>query len=169
MPMLYMAFAQRLGYPVYGVVVPDHTFVRFVDPRLRAQNIELTAEAGHEPDEGYAYRLNVSERAIKSGAYLRTLSRRQYLGVLIQQNAIAIGARGELDKSIRYFEAAHDLDPQNVYFPKNLKSLWVRKAWQASSPEWANKYFEIAYRYDMQAESLGWTRDPDANTRGRKK
>ena len=34
-PMLYMAFAQRLGYPVYGVVAPEHTFVRFVDPQAQ--------------------------------------------------------------------------------------------------------------------------------------
>jgi regulator of sirC expression with transglutaminase-like and TPR domain len=167
-PMLYMAFAQRLGYPTYGVLAPEHTFVRFVDPRLEAQNIELTAEAGFEPDEGYAYRLNVSQKAISSGAYLRTLSRRQYLGVLVQQNAIAIGARGDLDKSIRYFECAARLDPQNVYFPKNLHALWMRKAALASSPEWAGKYREIAFRYFEQAENMGWTRDPDANTRGKK-
>ncbi|WP_076998256.1 transglutaminase family protein [Variovorax sp. KK3] len=167
-PMLYMAFAQRLGYPVYSVVAPEHMFVRFVDPRLREQNIELTAEAGFEPDEGYAYRLNVSRRAIKSGAYLRTLTRRQHLGVLIQQNAIVIGMRGDLDKAIRYFEHAAQLDPQNVYFPKNLGSLWIRKAKQASSPEWAGKYRQIAYRYHDQADAMGWTHDPDANTKGKK-
>lgn len=163
-PMLYMALAQKLGYPVYGVLAPEHTFVRFVDPRLKTQNIELTAEAGYEPDEGYAFRLNVSQKAIKSGAYLRTLSRRQYLGVLIQQNAIALGARNELDRAIRYFEFAADLDPKNVYFPKNLQALWTRKA-KAASPERTNKYREIAYRYFQQAENMGWTRDPDANTR----
>lgn len=167
-PMLYMAFAQRLGYPVYGVVAPEHTFVRFVDPRLKEQNIELTAEAGFEPDEGYAYRLNVSQKAIRNGAYLRTLTRRQYLGVLIQQNAIAIGAGGDLDRSIRCFEFAAELDPRNVYFPRNLHALWIRKAGQASSTEWAGKYREIAYRYYDQAEAMGWTRDPDANTRGKK-
>lgn len=167
-PMLYMAFAQRLGYPVYGVVAPEHTFVRFVDPRLKEQNIELSAEAGFEPDEGYAYRLNVSPKAIRNGAYLRTLTRRQYLGVLIQQNAIAIGARGDLDRSIRCFESAAELDPRNVYFPRNLHALWIRKAKAASSLEWAGKYREIAYRYYDQAYEMGWTRDPDANTRGKK-
>ena len=89
----------------------------------------------------------MSQKAIRSGAYLRTLTRRQYLGVLIQQNAIAIGARGDLDRSIRCFEFAAELDPRNVYFPRNLHALWIRKTRQASSPEWAGKYREIAYRY----------------------
>ena len=167
-PMLYMAFAQRLGYPVYGVIAPEHSFVRFVYPRLKQQNIELTAEAGFESDAGYAYNLNISQKAIRNGAYLRTLTRRQYLGVLIQQNAIAIGARGDLDKSIRYFECAAELDPRNVYFPRNLHALWIRKAKAASSPEWAGRYREIAYRYYAQAYDMGWTRDPDANTKGKK-
>ena len=53
-PMLYMAVAQRLGYPVYGVTAPEHSFVRFVDPRLKEQNIELSSQlwrAGN-PEQG---------------------------------------------------------------------------------------------------------------------
>jgi regulator of sirC expression with transglutaminase-like and TPR domain len=60
-PMLYMAIAQRLGYPVYAVMVPDHSFLRFVDPRLKEQNIELSGGAGYSPDEEYAFSLNVSQ------------------------------------------------------------------------------------------------------------
>lgn len=165
MPMLYMAIAQRLGYPVYGVLAPEHSFLRFVDPRLKEQNIELTAHAGYEPDEGYAFRLNISSKAIKSGAYLRTLTRRQYLGVLILQNAIVLSNRGELDRSIRYFEFAADRDPQEVYYIKNLQTLWSRKSKAAATPEWTQKYREISYRYFLRAEEMGWTRDPDANTR----
>lgn len=163
--MLYMAIAQRLGYPVYGVTAPEHTFLRFVDSRLKEQNIELSSGAGYEPDEGYAFRLNISKLAIQSGAYLRTLTRREYLGVLIQQNAIAISMRGDLERSIRYFEAAVRLNPKNVYCPKNLQSLWLRKARREPSPEKASEYGRLAHRYFMQAESMGWTHDPDANTK----
>lgn len=168
LPMLYTAIAQRLGYPVYPVMAPEHTFVRFVDPTLKEQNIELSAGAGYSSDEDYAYRLNISAKAIKKGAYLRTLTNRQYLGVLLQQNAIVWGNRGQLDKSIKYFEKAYEIDPKNVYFPKNLQHLWRRKAEKESSPELAMKYREKSYRYYEISEELGWTRDPDANTKGKK-
>jgi regulator of sirC expression with transglutaminase-like and TPR domain len=167
-PMLYTAIAQRLGYPVYPVMAPEHTFVRFVDPTLKEQNIELSGGAGYSSDEDYAFRLNISAKAIKKGAYLRTLTNRQYLGVLLQQNAIVWGNRGQIDKSIKYFEKAYEIDPKNVYFPKNLQHLWRRKAEKESSPELAMKYREKSYRYYEISEELGWTRDPDANTRGKK-
>lgn len=166
-PMLYTAIAQRLGYPVYPVMAPEHTFVRFVDPALKDQNIELSSGAGYSSDEDYAYKLNISSKAIKSGAYLRTLTRRQYLGVLLQQNAIVWGNQGKIDKAIKYFEKAYELDPKNVYFPKNLQLLWRKKSEQAPSPEIATGFKEKSYRYYEISEKLGWTYDPDANTRGK--
>ena len=164
-PMLYMAVAQRLGYPVYAVTAPDHSFVRFVDPRLKEQNIELSASAGYSPDEDYAFNLNISQKAIKNGAYLRTLSKRHYLGVLLLQNALAFDEQGDLDRAIRYLEKAEEIDPKNVYFPRNLAAMWIHKAKQQKVPEAVEKFRKIAYEYLAKAQDMGWTRDPDANTR----
>ncbi|CAN5402993.1 hypothetical protein BH11PSE7_BH11PSE7_36880 [soil metagenome] len=69
-PMLYMAVAQRLGLPVYAVFAPEHQFVRYVDPALVEQNIELSGGAGYSPDDDYAFRLNISDKARRNGAYL---------------------------------------------------------------------------------------------------
>ncbi len=165
-PMLYMTVAQRLGYPVYAVMAPDHSFVRFVDPRLKEQNIELSTDAGYSPDEDYAFKLNVSAKAIKNGAYLRTLSKRHYLGVLLMENALAFGDdQGDFDRAIRYLEKASEIDAKNVYYPRNLAAMWIRKAKLAKSPETVERYRQIAYEYRAKAEDMGWTRDPDANTR----
>ncbi len=45
MPLLYLAIAQRLDYPVYPVAAPQHLFLRYVDPTLKEQNIEGEAAA----------------------------------------------------------------------------------------------------------------------------
>jgi len=164
-PLLYMAIAQRLGYPVYAVIAPEHNFVRFVDPSLKEQNIELSGGAGYSSDAEYAYNLNISPQAIESGAYLRTLTRRQYLGVLLQQNAIVFRTRGNIDRSILYFEKAYEIDPKNVYFSKNLSMLWHQKGDQATTAEQAETCRQKSNRYYVIAEQLGWTNDPDANTR----
>lgn len=168
LPMLYMSIAQRLGYPVYSVMAPEHTFLRFVDPALKEQNIDLSSGAGYSPDKDYAYKLNISPRGIKSGAYLRTLTRRQYLGVLLMQNGIVFSSRGEIDRAIMYFEKAYEIDPKNVYFAKNLEGLWLRKLNEASSAELAGKYQENYNNFRVLSEKLGWVSDPDANTRRRK-
>ncbi|MEO5670689.1 MAG: transglutaminase family protein [Ramlibacter sp.] len=164
-PMLYMAVAQRLGQPVFAVSAPEHYFLRFADPRLKEQNIELTGEAGYSSDEEYAFNLNVSPKAIQSGAYLRTLNRRQFLGVLLMQNAIAFAERGDVDRAIRYLEKAAEIDPKDVYFTKNLQVMWMRKSKAATTHELVSEYREKAFRYFLKAEEMGWTRDPDANTR----
>lgn len=168
LPMLYMVVAQRLGYPVYPVTAPEHTFLRYVDPALKEQNIDLSSGAGYSSDAEYAYNLNISPQGIKSGAYLRTLTKRQYLGVLLQQNAMVFSRRGNIDRAILYFEKAHELDPKNVYFAKNLSNLWHHKVQTASSNELAEKYRVISARYEAESRQLGWTSDPDANTRKRK-
>jgi regulator of sirC expression with transglutaminase-like and TPR domain len=165
-PMLYMAIAQRLGYPVYAVIAPEHNFVRFVDPSLKEQNIELSGGAGYSSDSEYAYRLNISQRAIESGAYLRTLTRREYLGEFLQQSAIVFRTRGDIDRSILYFEKAYEIDPKNVYFSKNLSMLWHQKGNLATTAEQAEQCRLKSNRYYSISEELGWTSDPDANTRG---
>jgi len=166
--MLYMAVAQRLGYPVYPVIAPEHTFVRFVNSSLKEQNIELSSGAGYSTDEDYAYKLNINPKAIRAGAYLRTLTYREFLATLLQQNALVFASRGNLDKAIRYFEKAQRIDSRNPYFPKNLAGLWASKAKLASSPEATQAFRLKSYRYFQRAEDLGWTHDPDANTRSNK-
>lgn len=168
LPMLYMVIAQRLGYPVYAVMAPEHKFVRFVDPLLKEQNIELSGGAGYSSDAEYAFRLNISEQAIRNGAYLRTLTKRQYLGVLLQQNAIVFSKRGNIDKAIIYFEKAREIDPKNVYFAKNLAGLWGYKTMAARSRQLAEIYWLTSRKYEAESQRLGWTNDPDANTRKKK-
>lgn len=51
MPLLYLAIAQRLGYPVYPVNVPYHLFLRYSDPTLEQKNIEATGGGGYVPDD----------------------------------------------------------------------------------------------------------------------
>jgi regulator of sirC expression with transglutaminase-like and TPR domain len=43
MPLLHLAVAQRLNYPIYPVSAPQHIFLRYDDPGLEMQNIEATA------------------------------------------------------------------------------------------------------------------------------
>jgi regulator of sirC expression with transglutaminase-like and TPR domain len=85
MPTFYMAVGQRLGYPIYPVSAPQHVFLRYVDPKFKEQNIEATEGGGYSPDDNYRKDLEVSAKALKSGAYLRTLSHREFLGYLISQ------------------------------------------------------------------------------------
>ncbi len=168
-PLLYMVIAQRLGYPVRAVFVPEHSFVRYVDPSLKEQNIELSAGAGYSSDEDYAYRLNINERGIASGAFLRTLTKRQYLASLLMQNALVFIKRGDVDRADWYLERAHKLDPKDIVVVKNLSTAYRMQSKRTQDPVVAASLKAKSIEYFWKTEDMGWTRDPDANIRREKR
>lgn len=168
LPMLYMAIAQRLGYPVYAVHAPEHSFLRYVDPSLPggAINIEVSGrQISWLSDAGYAHWLNINDRAIKSGAFLRTLTRRQWLGLLLEENAVVFSKAGYWDRAILYVKKAQELDPQDPYYPKNLAQAYEVKAQRTEARDLAEKYMKMSHNEAALAESMGWVNDPDALTR----
>jgi regulator of sirC expression with transglutaminase-like and TPR domain len=169
LPMLYIAVAQRLGYPVYPVMAPEHVFLRFVSPQLKEQNIEATEGGGYSPDEDYVERLNISTKAIKSGAYLRTLTYRQFLGELLQVNAVTLGQQGQYDKAIRYMEKVIQLNPKSAPTYDNMRIAYTMKSKQAytiGAFDLVNKYQVMAQQASLKAEALGYVRAQPLKPRG---
>ncbi|MCG3204842.1 MAG: hypothetical protein KCHDKBKB_01559 [Elusimicrobia bacterium] len=160
MPVLYIAVAQRLGWPVYPVSVPDHSFVRYVDPNLKEQNIETTSNGGYVPDEGYAKDFMVSERGRKSGAYLQTLSYRKSLGDLVAVNGIWFGQRGQLSKAITYLEIATKLNPKLAGAWMNLANANRMMAKRSNGAE-AEKYLAMAAECSKKLDELGFVHPKD--------
>ncbi|MEW6331086.1 MAG: transglutaminase family protein [Pseudomonadota bacterium] len=169
LPMLYMAVAQRLGYPVYPVMAPDHVFLRFVSPGLKEQNIEATEGGGYSPDEDYIQRLNITKKGLKSGAYLRTLTYREYLARLLETNAITIGRRGDLTKAISYLERVIQIDPKSAPTYNSLRIAYAMKSQQAHAAEafdLVNRYQDKARQASLKAETLGYIRSKPLMPRG---
>ena len=122
MPLLYLSVAQRLGYPVYAVTAPQHIFLRYDDPALEMKNIEATNGGGYSPDAEYIATLQASSDALAHGTYLRTLTYREYLGLLIEQNGIHWGMHGNNEKAIEYLETAIKLNPRAA---DSIRSLGI--------------------------------------------
>jgi regulator of sirC expression with transglutaminase-like and TPR domain len=114
MPLLYLALAQRLGYPVYPVSAPQHLFLRYVDPKLKMQNIEATGGGGYASDEDYAIDMEIPSRGIETGAYLKTMSYKDLLAELFVENAVYWAKNHNAPKAIRYFEESLKLNPHNA-------------------------------------------------------
>jgi regulator of sirC expression with transglutaminase-like and TPR domain len=75
MPVLFLIVADRMGLNVRLAAAPLHLFVRYTDPAGAAHNLEATS-GGHEArDLWYRQNLPMSDRAIGSGAYMRTLGK----------------------------------------------------------------------------------------------
>jgi hypothetical protein len=81
--LLYIAVAQRLGYPVYSVSAPEHLFARWVDPVFKLQNIDPSGRGRFAPDEEYIRRMEIPSYAVKNGTYLRTMSYQELAGYMV--------------------------------------------------------------------------------------
>jgi regulator of sirC expression with transglutaminase-like and TPR domain len=158
MPLLYMAIAQRMGYPVYPVTTPDHNFLRYVDPRLKKQNIEATSNGGWSPDETIIEELEVSEEGIKSGAYMRTLSYHEYLANLLVLNANYWAEREDLAKAFVYIMKATDINPKDANHFEALAMTMYRISKRARTPLDTERFRDDAMWYHDIAIDLGFVR-----------
>lgn len=120
MPVLYMAVAHRLDWPLKAVVAADHMWCRWDDGKKRF-NLEATStkSGGGEgsfstpPDEAYRTDLNIPAKAVEVGSDLSTLTARQTLGVYLQQRS------GYFRETGKWAEAEEDILLARVCFPEN--------------------------------------------------
>jgi regulator of sirC expression with transglutaminase-like and TPR domain len=159
MPVLYLSVAQRLGYPVYMATAPDHYFLRYVDPRLKEQNIEATGGGGYSSDSQYIKDFQIPEKAIKNGEYLRTLTHRELLADLISQNAIFWAKKGDIQRAIRYLEHCVKVFPTSGGINETLGYSYLIYQQDLKGEE-ALKYYEKGVYHRRKAQELGFLRLP---------
>lgn len=155
MPILYAAIAQRLGWPIYIVHVPDHSFVRYVDPTFHEQNIETTSAGDYVPDDTYAKDFRVSAKGRASGAYLRTLSYRETVADLLAINGVVLGRQGQIEKAIAYLQSATEINPRLVTAWASLGTVNMLMARQLPDSE-AERYRIAADQCAQKLTELGF-------------
>lgn len=82
MPILFLILAEKLGIAFRLASAPHHMFLRYLAPDGSTINVEATS--GGHPARDIWYRRNfpMSDRALASGLYMRTLSRREGLALM---------------------------------------------------------------------------------------
>lgn len=162
MPLLYIAVAQRLDYPIYPVAVPDHLFVRYSDPSFKEQNIETTSGGKYFPDEAYIEHFSVSSQGLESGSYMRTMTYRELLGHLLAANALVFAREGRGDRALSYDEKATEFNPKFADHYDAVRIGYVAMSGAAKGQS-AKKARQQAQHYALKAQQLGFV-DP-ANIR----
>ena len=93
-PVLYVAVGRRLGHPLKLVTTRGHLFARWDDDKERF-NIEATNEGLNcFPDKYYHHwPFELTELEIKSGRYLRSLTREEQLAVFADPRNVSEDGR----------------------------------------------------------------------------
>lgn len=115
MPVVYVAVARRLGYPVKLVTTKEHVFARWEGEHERF-NIEATNQGlSVYKDEYYTtFPSELSKAELDSGAYLRSLSPAEELAVFMVTRGNVLEDTGHEAEAIVAYAYAHMLDPKSI-------------------------------------------------------
>jgi tetratricopeptide (TPR) repeat protein len=106
--ILYLSIAERLDFPLFGVNVPEHIFVRYDDGKQKI-NIETGRKGMSLPDTFYVKHSveQFDEESVVRGCYLQNLDNREVISnILLNRSKIRRedgdhkGALGDCKKSI---------------------------------------------------------------------
>ncbi len=112
MPILYIALARRLGYPVKLVTTRGHLFMRWDSPRERF-DMDATGKGLDEyTDEHYKqWPFPVTGEEIKADGYLQSLTPAQELSVFLSIRAECLHQAGRIKETVAALAAAEKLEP----------------------------------------------------------
>ena len=176
MPILFLIQAERVGLKVTLSTAPFHIFVKYFDDEMgRYVNLETTDGANPARDEWIRQNIAMTDRSIESGIYMRTLSKREVIGVIGTLLLEYHWERGEY----REVKAIADLilrqDQKNIdalvaYGSAAGKQI---EAFRTENPDWSA--LNLFQRQDFErlvnenagafaaAEQLGWRPEEAAN------
>jgi tetratricopeptide (TPR) repeat protein len=123
--ILYLSIGERLGLPLYGVVVPGHFFVRYDDGRVKF-NIETTSKGGSASDDHYIKKFKVPIRNGRS-IYLKNLSKIQTLGCFFNNLGNSYSDVGDMESALLAFERAVEINPTLSESRANLGNIYLKK------------------------------------------
>jgi tetratricopeptide (TPR) repeat protein len=122
--ILYLSIGERLGLPLYGVVVPGHFFVRYDDGRTRF-NIETTSKGGYADDEHYINKFKVPKNS--DSIYMVNLNKIQTLGCFFNNLGNSYNAVGDTNQAMLALERAIEINPSLAESHINLGNIYLEK------------------------------------------
>ncbi|MFH1226500.1 MAG: tetratricopeptide repeat protein [Planctomycetota bacterium] len=112
--VLYLAMAERLKLPVYGVTLPEHIFLRYDDGKTRI-NIEPVGAGKQISDSDYCSGkvspdIVISEKG--QAYYLKNITKKDVIKALVFQRGLSYLSNNMPDKAMDDVKKLLEIDPQ---------------------------------------------------------
>jgi len=169
MPFLFIILGQRLGIDVTAATAPEHIFVKYRDDMGNQINLETTSGANPARDVWIRQQNPMTDEAIANGIYLRPLSKKETVALMIEtliedymhkrQYAKAIEAS---DLVLEYFPKAVDpMIHKGAAYGRQIRDKYESKYPSPNLiPPEERADFEYLDRNSLlwyaKAEALGW-------------
>ena len=156
--LLHVIIGQRLRYPIYPVIVPSHSFVRYIDSG-NSINIETTKGIIIK-NERYIEDFNIPRSSIKFGHYMSEMSYKEYISELVAINAIDhFYKRNDYERGLEYINIVVKLRPiaPESYYTKGKMHFSLYKNYQSKGKSLrSNKHLALSRRLYFKAKALGF-------------
>ncbi len=163
MPLLYVIIGERLGWPIYPVRSVKHFFVRYIPVEISLnfeQNIETTNGGSFISNDQYKLDVEIPNKAIENGVYLRTLSKKEYLASLLLINANQHLEDNNIARAKKYLRIAIQYDSTFSSAYWNYALIHFVEARKLEDELYFEQQAEITY-YEIQAINM---KNQDINT-----
>ncbi len=121
--VLYLAIGERVGLPLYGVVVPGHFFVRYDDGRTKI-NIETTSNGATPNDAHYVTKFKPPD--FPGSIYMDNLTKVQTLGCFFNNLGNSYSDVGDIPMAKMQLERAVRINPTLAEARTNLGNIYLR-------------------------------------------
>lgn len=170
MPTLFYALMQRLdaSVPVSVLHAPLHLFCRVKDRQTGdVWNFEAT-NGTTARNVWIIESLNIPQKGIESGIYMKELSKKEFLAALVNILAHKQRKQGNFSKALKYTNLALKLNPNDIIAIVNKCALNSELGWPLhlkkergevlteAERKLYDKYASVAARFEKKAFSLGW-------------
>jgi regulator of sirC expression with transglutaminase-like and TPR domain len=115
MPTLFLIVADRMGLNVQLATAPLHMFVRYTDKAGAVSNLEATSGGHAARDAWYREKMPMTDRAIESGAYMRTLTKRETVAELATTVMDALIDQSRFQEAVDVADAILAVNPRESY------------------------------------------------------
>jgi regulator of sirC expression with transglutaminase-like and TPR domain len=169
MPILFLLVGERMGLNLSLSTAPIHVFVRYTDPAGREMNLETTSGGHPARTLWYRQRMPMSDRAVESGLYLRTLTRREAVALMATTVMEFLMTEGRFQEAVEVAEVILQHYPRDGHTMVKLGSAFaelMRTEFVELYPDPAlippalrARYALLAQRNRQMfqaAEALGW-------------
>lgn len=174
MPILFLILGERLGLDLRLACAPGHLFVRFHTSNGAVLNIETTSGGGFARTEWVQQSFKISDRAIESGLFMRSLSRREAVAEMASTVVEHLMEKGRLDDAASVAAVMLEHSPRSCSAMLHLgaaSALMLRVEFEGAYPSALLIPPALRARYHMlmhcnqsafaTAEGLGWTPDEE--------
>lgn len=125
MPILFLIVGERMGLNLALSTAPLHIFLRYTEASGREINLEATS--GGHPARVLWYRQNLpmTDRAIESGLYMRTLTRREAAAHMASTAVDFLMTEGRFQEAIEVAEVILQHYPRDGYTMVKLGTAYA--------------------------------------------